>query len=224
MRDSVFKGAFGFRKLITGFIAAGAMLLGLTGTAAAYTISVTPQSQTTTVGSQVSVSLFASDFAPGRGLGSYNFDFSFESSVLGFNSLTDGLGMPDAIGLMWGLSGGVLTVTDTSFADPLTLLAQQSPNIALFTVVFDALAEGTSFLDISGVVLSDAWGDSSEMGYDLFNGSVTVSQVTTPVPEPGVWALMLLGAVLVAWMKRRDAAEAAGRTRLSGLDSLALRG
>jgi len=205
MRESVFR--HGWRKLVV----IGAVLLGVGTHATAYDVTVTPGTTDTTVGSQVAISVLASDLSPG-GLGSYNLDLSFEAGVLGFNRVTDGLGMGNAFGLMWGLTGGTLTVTDTSLDDPLSLLATQSPSFVLFTVYFDALSAGTSFLNLSGVVLSDAYG-GADMPITLGHGSVTVTSgggPVTPVPEPGAWVLMLAGVLTLVWLQRRNAAA---RTR-----------
>lgn len=187
-------------------VLAGVLAFGFVGAASAYTLSITPADQTTTVGSQIGVSITASDFLQAGGLGAYNFDLSFEAGVLGFDHVADGLGLGAAFGLDYALAGNVLSFTDTSFDDPATLLAGQSPSFTLFTIYFNALGEGTSFLSLSGVTLADAYGNSMNE-YSQFDGSVTVQGgVTAPIPEPGTLPLIALGGLACLWVQRRNRA------------------
>ncbi|HET7792711.1 MAG TPA: PEP-CTERM sorting domain-containing protein [Rhizobacter sp.] len=182
-----------------------ALLAGMAAEANAYTVTVTPADQTTSVGSEISVAVTVGDVFPG-GLGSYNLDLSFQGGVLGFDRVVDGMGMGGAFGLTYALNGDVLSLTDTSLDDVDTLLASQSASFTLFTVYFDALSEGTSFLRLSGMTLADAWG-VSEWGVSGTDGSVTVQSVSA-VPEPGTFPLILLGGIACVWAGRRNAARA----------------
>ncbi|MGY4829031.1 cohesin domain-containing protein [Sphaerotilaceae bacterium SBD11-9] len=181
-----------------------ALFAGMAAEANAYTVTVNPADQTTSVGSEISVSVTVGDLFPG-GLGSYNLDLSFQGGVLGFDRVVDGFGMGGAFGLSYALNGDVLTLADTSLDDVDTLLALQSPSFTLFTVYFDALAEGTSFLSLSGITLADAYG--IEGAFTSTGGSVTVQSVSA-VPEPGTLPLVLLGGLACVWAGRRSAARA----------------
>ncbi len=179
----------------------GAMLAGAAGQANAYSLTVNPASQTTNIGSEIGITVTAADLFPG-GLGSYNLDLSFQDGVLGFDRVVDGFGMGGAFGLSYALSGSVLTLTDTSLDDVDTLLALQNPSFALFTVYFNALSEGTSFLSLSGITLSDAFG--TEVDYTATGGTVTV-QAVSAVPEPSTLSLMVVGGLAGLWLRRRNA-------------------
>jgi hypothetical protein len=206
MRTGNPEGARSMRRVWKQLLA-GVLAFGVFGAASAYTLTITPADQTTTVGSQIGIGITASDFGVAGGLGAYNLDLSFEAGVLGFDRVVDGLGMGTvAFGLDYALNGGVLTLTDTSFDDPATLLASQSASFTLFTVYFNAIGEGTSFLSLSGVTLSDALGNAMSE-YSLSEGSVTVQGVTAPVPEPGTLPLIALGGLACLWMQRRHRAS-----------------
>jgi hypothetical protein len=178
------------------------LLAGAAGEASAYSVTVNPSDQTTQVGSEISVTVTAADLFPG-GLGSYNLDFSFQSGVLGFDRVVDGLGMGGAFGLTYALNDNVLSFTDTSLDDVDTLLALQNPSFTLFTVYFDALAEGTSFLQLTGITLADAFG--SEVAFTSSDANVTVQSTVSPVPEPSTWSLILMGGFAALWARRRSA-------------------
>ena len=180
----------------------GAWLIGAMGAASAYDLTVTPATQTTGLGSEISIAVTAADLVPGA-LGGYSFDLSFEGSVLGFDRVVDGFGMgANSFGLSYALSGNTLSFADTSFDDPATLLSLQGPSFTLFTVYFDAVGAGTSFLALSGVTLADAFGNGVD--FTSYDGSVTVESVVTPVPEPGTLPLLALGGLALMWVKRRN--------------------
>ena len=92
MRTGNPEGARSMRRVWKQLLA-GVLAFGVFGAASAYTLTITPADQTTTVGSQIGIGITASDFGVAGGLGAYNLDLSFEAGVLGFDRVVDGLGM-----------------------------------------------------------------------------------------------------------------------------------
>jgi PEP-CTERM motif len=183
------------------WLVSATMAIAALQSAHAYVLTVDPASQTTTLGSQIGITITVGDVLP-MGLGAYNLDLSFEEAVLQFDRVVDGFGLgSNAFGLSYSLSGNVLSFADTSLDDVDTLLAQQSSSFALLTIYFDAIGVGTSGLSLSAITLADA--SAIEGLYTLSNGSVTVlDSVQPPIPEPSTWLLMLAGLGTVGWIAR----------------------
>jgi hypothetical protein len=161
-------------------------LMLLPGWAGAYALSIVPGSQSVGLGTEVTVTVKVSNALP-SGLGSYDFRFNFDNTVLAFDRATDGAGLGLAFGLGVSDLGSTLLMSDFSLETQLDLLALQTTDFTLMTIVFDTVAVGTSALDLSGITLSDAGG--TIVAHSASGGSVTV--VTgAAVPEPATWALV----------------------------------
>lgn len=180
-------------------------LLALPVSASAYALHIVPGSQTVGLGTEVTVLVEVSDAMPG-GLGSYDFRFNFDSTVLSFDRFTDGAGLGLAFGLGLSDLGSALLVSDFSLETEADLLSLQAANFTLFTLVFDTVGVGTSGLDMTDITLSDAGG--TIVAGTANTGSVTV-QASSDLPEPATWALV--GAALAAGLgasRRRAQARA----------------
>ncbi len=185
--------------MLTLMLWLGAALMLLPGWASAYSLSVAPTSQTVGLGTEVSVAVRVSNTQPG-GLGSYDFRFNFDGAVLAFDRFSDGAGLGAAIGLGVTQLGNSLLVSDFSLETVPDLLALQSADFTLFTLVFDTVGLGTSLLDLSAITVFDASG--AMVAATSGAGSITV-QAGNSVPEPASWALV--GLALAAGLSRRKA-------------------
>jgi hypothetical protein len=174
-------------------------LVLFTSSAAALVLSFNPSSQTVGLGAPASVDVRVSDVLP-AGLGAYDFDVTFDPTILAYNNVVDGLGLGFAIGLGATPGVGTVTVSDFSLEAPADLLALQTNEFVLFSIVFDTLALGTSPLGFSAVILGDAEGDQITPA-GLTGGSITVAAV----PEPGALGLLLTAGLAVGWAGRRAA-------------------
>jgi PEP-CTERM motif len=149
----------------------------------------------------VTVTVKVSNALP-SGLGSYDFRFNFDNTVLAFDRATDGAGLGLAFGLGVSDLGSTLLMSDFSLETQLDLLALQSTDFTLMTLVFDTVAVGTSALDLGGITLSDAGGNI--VAHSASGGSVTVTAAAA-VPEPASWALAGLALAAAAGARRRKA-------------------
>lgn len=192
------------RKCAQGLLIAAAGLLAFTQ-AQAYTVSITPADQTVGLGAQVAVGVTVADLG-GLGVGNYQFDVAFDGAILGFDRAVDALNLDFALGLGFTVGSGVVSLGDTSLADPLLLLARQGDDVTLFTMFFNTLDVGTSALTLTVAALADAFG--IEVAAPLIsNATVTVIDggTGTPVPVPATPALLLAAAFAAALARRRGA-------------------
>ena len=190
----------------------GSMLLLLvSGTSQAITVSFDPTAQTVATGSFVSVKLGISGLGNGAApsLGTFDLNIGYNPSLLSFTSVIFGdpvLGDQLDLFSLGSLTSsdnttpGTVNVFELSFDSVADLNTLQAANFTLATFTFSALSGGTSPLSISINALGDANGDP--LAATMASGNVTV----TAVPLPGaVWLFGsgLLGLIGVA---RRKAA------------------
>ena len=184
-------------------------LLSASSAAQAITLHFEPSSNDVEVGSSVDVSVVISDLGDlaAPSLGTFDLHVLFDPAVIGVSALTFGdpvLGDQLDLSASGSISDydvtepGTLNVFEVSLDLPSDLDDLQAGSFTLFTLTFDALAEGTSALGISSstLILGDALGDP--LLADLSDGSLTV----TPVPEPAAILLVLLGSVPIARRSR----------------------
>jgi hypothetical protein len=193
---------FALKKIMT----AAALTFAALGAQAA---TLTFSAPTVTNGSSVSVDVIASEFPDLYG---YQMSISFDQTLLHFTSMVEGnyfgtvptdfdnaddSTTPGIIEFIYGGAYGQTGVSNTG---------------TLFTLNFDTLAAGTSFLNFSDMIFinsqSDALGD---IPFTAVNGALTILPVvvtppTGDVPEPA--SALLLGAGAAAFIARRRRAAA----------------
>lgn len=134
-------------------------------------------------------------------LGTFDFNITYDTSVLDFDSylLGDGLGDLDAGDAAdWSrgdLGDGKINFSELSF---LWNLDFQSDTFTLATLIFMGSSAGTSALSFSDVILSDGVGSSLSSAY----GSGTIG-VSEEAPELGTIFLIGSGLIGLARLRRK---------------------
>lgn len=172
-------------------------------------LSVSPVSQSVTVGSPVSFDIDASGLGNGTALGTYDINLGFDPTLLSYANITFGTGL-DVLGLgdIQGVTpgNGTVEVFELSLDSVSDLETLQPSSFKLATLTFKTLATGTnSPITLSVNALGDALGNS--ITANLQNGSVTINGATTSTPEPASIALLLSGGSLLfmtGWRTRRN--------------------
>ncbi len=185
----------------------GLMLsLGILPAVAVPIVSITPSSVVVPPGQNFSLDISVTDAVD---LYAFQFDLSFDPTILSAGSITEGPFLP-AGGATFFIPGTIDNATGaiTFTADTLqTAIVGVNGNGTLATVDFQALGVGTSLVALSNVILLDsALGDITASTAD---GSVTVRQPVTGVPEPSTWLLLVTGCVgslSYGWRHRKRAA------------------
>ncbi len=192
-----------------------AWLLSYSLVSNAVLISIEPVSQEVTVGSPVAVDVRVSGLGDGTApsVGAFDFTLTYDSDILCLISVVFGpfLGDPalfQAITTVDDTGPGSIRLVELSLleADPVTcflcippfLDALQPANFTLATLTFDTLSIGTSLLDFSSVILSDAFGIG--LTTDIGNSSVSA------VPAPSSLGMLVLGLTILVLMHRRSVA------------------
>lgn len=165
------------------------------------TITVTPSSQTTAVGSNVLVSVSIAGLLDGvaPSLGAFDLNLLFDPSILSVSNFSFGTGL-DVLGLgsvqfSDVTTPGLLSIGEISLDLPADLNTLQSGAFALFTVTFQAVGTGVSALGLDINALSDAYGEA--LAATTINGSVSA------VPLPAAVWLLLSGVLGVCGFSRR---------------------
>jgi hypothetical protein len=169
--------------------------------AGAIVIGFVPSDQTVGLGATVGVDLVISDLGDftAPSLGSFDLDVTYDDAILGAPSvttLTSLLGDSSQGETIEGVDlsiPGFIDVFLVSLLSPLELDALQPASFVLLTLTFDAIAQGTSALELTEVLLGDALG--AELSATAGSGSITVQGPGTGVPEPSLAGLLLTAAV-----------------------------
>ncbi|OGW33973.1 MAG: hypothetical protein A2010_09210 [Nitrospirae bacterium GWD2_57_9] len=158
-------------------------LLVLTGQAMAYSVSLTPSTQTIGIGDSAFVNV---NLAVGsnENLFGFDFDLGFNSNILAFNSLSFNPIVSDYVtGYDQPSAGNPDLVTFNGALDLFGLNVLTDGVFELATLSFASIGAGNSPLDLSGVVLD------LDPAADLVPLNATGN--ITAVPEPA--GLLLLG-------------------------------
>lgn len=165
----------------------------LPASAGAISLSFHVPSIDTQIGQSFALDLVVSGLGDGGppSLAAYDLDVSFDPARLVFDGLVFGslLGGPlDALQDLV-VASGLLDFAELSLLPSEDLDALQPASFALATLHFTATAAGPSEVAISDALLGDA------LGLPLMVDSLEPATVT--VPEPGTFALLALGLLLL---------------------------
>ncbi|NOQ64589.1 MAG: hypothetical protein GQ582_08770 [Methyloprofundus sp.] len=176
----------------------------LTTAVNAASLSFSPVTASTTVGSSVEVDLIISDFSASEApLGGFVLDVEYNQMVLGFSSVSysDFLGVAGIDSDFFTIDeAGVVSVENISFLDNADLLASQPASFSLATFSFEALAAGFSNLLLSPIEFFT--GDGADITGDLTLNDGVVEVKAATVPEPTAFLLMLSSFALLLGFRR----------------------
>ncbi|MCF7979559.1 MAG: PEP-CTERM sorting domain-containing protein [Chromatiaceae bacterium] len=171
---------------------------------AALILSVSPASQTVSLGDQVLIDVLFSGLEDGLDeiVSGYDLTLSFDDSILAYSSgsyfdLVDFSPIPD-----FSINGEI-SWNSSSFLDDAVLQGQQGDSVTLASLTFNTLSAGTSpfnfsFDDVTGL-------DFTTLSYSIENGSATVGASVGSVPEPATLVLVGLGILAMTAARRRNA-------------------
>lgn len=200
------------RKVCNIALWTGLLVLSCSSAALALSLEVVPASPAVTVGTPVAVDLVIAglgDMVP-PSLSTFDLDVLFNPAVFALDtSDTNGDGVIDSVVLdptgqldVLGLGGnivgvglvgpGTLNLMDLSLDLAADLNLLQAGSFPLATITFQAIAVGTSTLNLIINALGDA--DGNVLTADVSGGAITV-RAPTSVPEPGTWLLLATGVV-----------------------------
>lgn len=161
---------------------------------------VSPSETDPTVGSSVDVTV-SIDNLGGVYVGDYDLALLYDQSILSFAGLMFGSGLdgPDDFPIQLGFDNpGSAEALEIAFG---SLLNQDTfTGFDLFTVTFDVVAAGTSFLNLGVFAIGDFFG--SPIPVSIQNSSLTASEPAS-VPEPGTFLLLSAGLLGIALSRRR---------------------
>ncbi|WP_018414683.1 PEP-CTERM domain protein [Teredinibacter turnerae] len=165
----------------------------------AITIDILPTEQTVLLGDQVGVDIWVSDLGDNFALGDFDFDLSFDSSIISFDSVSFGSGLGDS----WqdySSTDGLLNLNELSWETAGSLLTNQPMNFSLATILFNTEAIGSTQVSFSTVwALGDQWGNPFD--FTTSDGTINVIGGVNPVPLPGSLPLMLSGLIAAGFVR-----------------------
>jgi len=127
----------------------------------------------------------------------FQFDLSFDPTILQVTNIAEGAFLPGA-GATFFLPGFIDNSSGTITFNADTLEAAIPGANGAGTLIefsFDASSVGTSFLNLDNIILQDSQGNL--ISSSTTNGSVTVTSVTVPTPEPGTFAFLVVGFLVI---------------------------
>lgn len=182
-----------------------ALALASASSFAAVSITASPSSQSVSAGSSVTVDINIAGLGGGTALGTFDIDLGFDPAVLSYASTSFGNQL-DLFGLgdlqSATLGAGKVNLFELSLESIADLNSLQASAFKLATVTFTAIGAGTdSALSLTANALGDAEGAS--ISAPLTGVTVTV---TSAVPEPAAYVLMVAGLAGLAAMRRASKA------------------
>ncbi len=164
------------------------------------------------MGSEISCSVAVSGLgdAGSPSLGAFDFDLTYDPSILAFNSLIFGdPGLASLLGPPFGSIGGfsvnaisgLVNQFEVSLELPETLDMYQAGGFVLTTLSFTTLTAGITGLDISALILSDSRGNPLAVD-TVENGLLIVSAVPDVHSSLGALGVAVVGLLLA---KRKTA-------------------
>jgi len=189
-------------KIIKTLLAS--VLLAVSVGANANLISVELDNTSYSVGDNIVANIYFSDIEQDSfgqiALAAFEFDLSFDDSLIAFDSILFGDGLDLGInGSEQNFSqiGSILTVEEVSWEFS-GLEAIQAPSFLLASVSFTALQVGEELLSITPQIFSDMGGSSGVFDViDVSNRSVIVTGGPVSVPEPTALSLFACGLMLL---------------------------
>lgn len=189
------------------------MLAGLlaAGSAQAVLVSITPASQSQTVGGALAYAVRVSDLGT-EVLSAFDISVGYNSSVLGLGSISfgSGLNLGDSLFSLQGTGGGTLNINETSFRSDAELASGQLNDFVLFTLNFTGLAAGTSALDLTINALAghsepDLTGNLLPVALtaSVTNGTAVITGGGGPLPVPEPSSLLLAGVAMAGLLASR---------------------
>jgi len=165
-------------------------------------LELRPSIQTVSLGSTAAIDLWAVDSDKTKGIGAYDVTINFNPAILSFNSVTFSTLLGTTLGPITTPSFGAVSIADVSLELPSDLLAlQTTSDFLLGAFKFNTLSLGTSQLNISNVIIGDAFGDPVLVeGLNVSNIIVTQSAI----PEPATALLLIIGALSLFSIKIRE--------------------
>jgi len=127
----------------------------------------------------------------------FQFDLSFDATILQVTNISEGAFLPGS-GATFFLPGFIDNSSGniTFNADTLeTAISGANGSGTLIEFSFAATSVGTSFLNLDNIILQNSQGDL--ISSSTTNGSVTVTSVTVPTPEPGTFAFLVVGFLAI---------------------------
>jgi hypothetical protein len=176
--------------------------------AGAVAIGFVPSDQTVDLGAAVGVDLVISDLGDftAPSLGSFDLDVIYDPAILSAPSvtLTPLLGDGSLGETIEGVDVSIPGIIDVFLVSLLLqqqLEALQPASFVFLNLSFDAIAPGTSALELTQLLLGDALG--AELVATAGSGSITVRGPGTGIPEPSLAGLLLAAALGVFTRQRR---------------------
>ncbi len=175
--------------------------LALSLNANAINIELTTDKNTLTLGDTLAIDVRISGLNHGSSpsLGAYDLDVNYDTNLFAIHSIMWGdatqgnqLDLMNYGSLQDSSSGnGWLNLFELSFDSAADLNLLQAGEFILFTVLLNAIADGSSILSLTANSLSDAYGEELFIA-PINNLSVVVNSVSVPEPSS---VLLLLGMI-----------------------------